>query len=285
MRKLLVDRDFNTLPAEHRRPSTPRTRPTSRGCPSRSTATYMDIVENRGEGQLHAGQVELTAALEGRPRPQRRLHAGPLGQQRARHRQQQPRRRCMFDPYDIEKDRGPDPNVVKHRVVVNGTWDIPVGHGRKHGANMPGWANALFGGWTVSTHLPGAQRPQPDAVLQRLLLHEPLEHGQAAGRPRQLLLLRLAARPGQGSQHRRHRATRSSTSPPTRLPAPGQLGNAKKGSLRGPGHLGGELRVLQGRRHPRPLPPAALGPARQRLQPPAVLPGLRRAASPSSTST
>ena len=57
----------------------------------------------------------------------------------------------MFDPYDIEKDRGPDPNVVKHRVVMNGTWDIPVGHGRKHGANMPGWADALFGGWTVST--------------------------------------------------------------------------------------------------------------------------------------
>ena len=27
----------------------------------------------------------------------------------------------QFDPYDIEKDRGPDPNVVKHRVVANAT--------------------------------------------------------------------------------------------------------------------------------------------------------------------
>ena len=57
----------------------------------------------------------------------------------------------QFDPYDIEKDRGPDPNVVKHRVVANATWDIPVGRGRPHGANMPRWADALFGGWTVST--------------------------------------------------------------------------------------------------------------------------------------
>ena len=31
------------------------------------------------------------------------------------------------------------------------TWDIPVGRGRKHGANMARWADALFGGWTVST--------------------------------------------------------------------------------------------------------------------------------------
>jgi len=55
----------------------------------------------------------------------------------------------QFDPYDIEKDRGPDPNVVKHRIVANATWDIPVGDDRAHGANMASWANALFGGWTI----------------------------------------------------------------------------------------------------------------------------------------
>ena len=36
----------------------------------------------------------------------------------------------QYDPYDIEKDRGPDPNVVKHRVVMNSTWEIPVGRER-----------------------------------------------------------------------------------------------------------------------------------------------------------
>src|SRR4029453_7328018 len=56
----------------------------------------------------------------------------------------------QFDPYEIEKDRGPDPNVVKHRVVANATWDVPVGHGRAHGANMSGGADALFGCWPRS---------------------------------------------------------------------------------------------------------------------------------------
>ena len=57
----------------------------------------------------------------------------------------------QFDPYDIEKDRGPDPNVVKHRFVLNGTWDIPVGRDRPFGSSMPIWADAIIGGWTVST--------------------------------------------------------------------------------------------------------------------------------------
>ena len=43
----------------------------------------------------------------------------------------------QYDPYDIEKDRGPDPNVVKHRVVMNSTWDIPVGRERPFGSNLP----------------------------------------------------------------------------------------------------------------------------------------------------
>ena len=57
----------------------------------------------------------------------------------------------QYDPYDIEKDRGPDPNLVKHRVVMNSTWDIPVGRARTFGANLPLWADAIVGGWTVST--------------------------------------------------------------------------------------------------------------------------------------
>ena len=93
----------------------------------------------------------------------------------------------QFDPYDIEKDRGPDPNVVKHRVVANATWDIPVGHGRTHGANMPAWSDALFGGWTVSTIVPGTQRAEFDPVLQRVLHDQPVEYREGARRYRLLL--------------------------------------------------------------------------------------------------
>jgi hypothetical protein len=34
---------------------------------------------------------------------------------------------------------------------LNGTWDLPVGKKRRYASNMPGWAESLFGGWTVST--------------------------------------------------------------------------------------------------------------------------------------
>ena len=246
MRKLLVDRDFNTHAGQHR-----AVRPASNPddlarLPFPLYGFYMDIVGNRGEGQFHAAQLELlrrwrgglafnvayTLAHSDSNAPDTgNSTIGPV----------------QFDPYDIEKDRGPDPNVVKHRVVANATWDIPVGRGRKHGANMSGWADALFGGWTVSTIVPGAQRPEPHAVLQRLLHDEPVEHRQAARRPRQLLLLRLAAGPDQGSQHRRvaRRVLRSDRVCDSR---PRQTRQREEGQPEGPGHLGRELRVLQGRR-------------------------------------
>ena len=110
----------------------------------------MDNVSNAGSGQFHSAQFEVlrrwrnglafnaayTLAHSDSNAPDTgNSTIGPV----------------QFDPYDIEKDRGPDPNVVKHRVVANATWDIPVGRGRPHGANMARWADALFGGWTVSS--------------------------------------------------------------------------------------------------------------------------------------
>ena len=109
----------------------------------------------------------------------------------------------QFDPYDIEKDRGPDPNVVKHRFVANATWDVPVGprpRARREHAGLGRRAVRRLDGLDA---VPGAQRAAPDAVLQRVLHDEPVEHRQAARRPGQLLLRRVAARPDQRSEHRR----------------------------------------------------------------------------------
>ena len=141
----------------------------------------------------------------------------------------------QFDPYDIEKDRGPDPNVVKHRVVANATWDIPVGRGRKHGANMPGWANALFGGWTVSTlfqarsgnnltpFFSAASTPRAPGTRASLSTASATTSAARGGRTR-------SAIPNTGG-------TREAffNQAAYALPADGKLGNAKKGSLRGPG--------------------------------------------------
>ena len=85
----------------------------------------------------------------------------------------------QFDSFDIEKDRGPDPNVVKHRVVANATWDIPVGHGRKHGADLPGWANELFGGWTVSTIVQARSGPNLTPFFTGFYTTSPWNTGRA----------------------------------------------------------------------------------------------------------
>ena len=140
----------------------------------------------------------------------------------------------MFDPYDIEKDRGPDPNVVKHRVVANATWDVPVGHGRAHGANMKGWTDALFGGWTVSTlfqarsgqHLTpfftGFYSTSPWNTFKPL---DGLGNSFSnAWRPDQIRDPNTG-----GSRDAFFDQTAYA------LPQPGKLGNAKKGSLTGPG--------------------------------------------------
>ena len=239
----------------------------------------MDIVENRGEGQLHVAPARADAPLEGRPRLQRRLHLRPLRQQRARHRQQHASASCMFDPYDIEKDRGPDPNVVKHRVVVNGTWDLPVGHGRKYGANMPGWANALFGGWTVSTLFQARSGLNLTPFFSGFYSTSPWNTGKpldglgnffcCAWRPDQIKdpnTGRLARRVLRRDRLRPARAGHSSAT--RRRAACG---------ARAPGWS--NFAFYKDVVATRALPAAALGAARQRLQPPAVLPRLRLAAS------
>jgi hypothetical protein len=232
MRKLLVDREHNTLRANTDLWSFDDAEDQAR-LPFPLYGFYMDIVENLGEGQLHAAQVELTRRWKGgfainaaytlahsdtNAPDTGNSTIGPV----------------MFDPYDIEKDRGPDPNVVKHRLVLNGTWDVPVGHGRKVGANMPGWADALFGGWTVSTIFQARSGLNLTPFFTGYYSDNPWNTGKpldglgnffcCAWRPDQI------KDPNTGG-------TRDAFFDVTAyaLPAPGTLGNAKKGSLKGPG--------------------------------------------------
>ena len=229
-RGVLVDKDFNTLPAstEHFDPETDLTR-----LPFYPYGYYMDNVDNRGEGQLHALQLELRrrwrgglalnaaytyAHSDGNAPDTGNSSLGPV----------------MFDPYNIELDRGPDPNVVKHRLVANATWDIPVGRGRKHGANMAGWADTLFGGWTVSTLVQARSGNNLTPFFSSFYTTSPWNTGKpldglgtnfcCAWRPDQIKDPNTG-----GSRDAFYDVTAYA------LPADGQLGNAKKGSLRGPG--------------------------------------------------
>ena len=94
--------------------------------------TFMDITQNAGEGQFNALQLELQRQYRGGLA----LNAAYTlagSDSNAPDSGNSTIGVVQYDPYDIEKDRGPDPNVVKHRVVMNGTWDVPVGRERKYG--------------------------------------------------------------------------------------------------------------------------------------------------------
>jgi hypothetical protein len=232
MRKLLVDRDYNTLPASTV-PFDPEDPADYARLPFPQYGYYMDIVSNAGSGQFHAAQFELnrrwrggfavnaayTLAHSDSNAPDTgNSTIGPV----------------QFDPYDIEKDRGPDPNVVKHRVVANATWDIPVGHGRPHGASMPQWANALFGGWTVSSIFQARSGQNLTPFFSGFYTTSPWNTGKpldglgnffcCAWRPDQI------SDPNVGGTREAFFNQQAYA-----IPAPGKLGNAKKGSLKGPG--------------------------------------------------
>ncbi len=124
MRKLLVDRDYNTMPVSTVPFANDNPDDLAR-LPFAPYGLYMDIVQNTGSGQYHSMQLELSRRWKGGlafDAAYTLAHSdsnapdtgnstiGPV----------------QFDPYDIEKDRGPDPNVVKHRL--DGERD--VGHSR-----------------------------------------------------------------------------------------------------------------------------------------------------------
>ncbi len=39
---------------------------------------------------------------------------------------------------------------AKHRFVVNAVWQMPFGHGKRYGANVPSAVNQIIGGWSVT---------------------------------------------------------------------------------------------------------------------------------------
>jgi len=55
-----------------------------------------------------------------------------------------------YDPFNPERDYTQDSWVSRHRFVLYGVYDLPVGRGKKLGSGMSGWADAVIGGWQTS---------------------------------------------------------------------------------------------------------------------------------------
>ena len=55
----------------------------------------------------------------------------------------------MF-PLNPKLDYGPSTSDVRHSAVINGTWELPIGHGHQVFGNAGRWAQGLAGGWAIS---------------------------------------------------------------------------------------------------------------------------------------
>lgn len=56
----------------------------------------------------------------------------------------------ITDSLDIEASRSRSDFDIKHLINFNGIWDVPIGKGKFVGGDMPGWLDAVIGGWQLS---------------------------------------------------------------------------------------------------------------------------------------
>jgi hypothetical protein len=56
----------------------------------------------------------------------------------------------ICDATNLRVCRGNSDFDIRHLFNVNGIWELPVGRGRALGSDMPGWLDAVVGGWQLS---------------------------------------------------------------------------------------------------------------------------------------
>ncbi len=53
-------------------------------------------------------------------------------------------------PFDSARNRGPEDAIVRHQMIANWIYNLPVGKGRRFLAGIPAAANYVLGGWQIS---------------------------------------------------------------------------------------------------------------------------------------
>ncbi|HLJ13299.1 MAG TPA: TonB-dependent receptor [Bryobacteraceae bacterium] len=56
----------------------------------------------------------------------------------------------VLDPFDAKLDYGPTLNIPSFRWVTTANWQLPIGRGKHFASSLPGWANAIAGGWSMT---------------------------------------------------------------------------------------------------------------------------------------
>ena len=244
-RKLLNDVDFNTMPVSTVPFINDGNPDDAARLPYAPYGSYMDIVGNRAEGRYDSLQLELLrrwkggfavnaaytlASSESNAPDTGNSTIGPV----------------QFDPYNIEKDRGPDPNVMKP-----GWWPMPRGTSRWAvvASTAPtcrrGRMPSLAAGPSRRSSRPAADRTsrRSSAATTRPL------RGTRASRST-AWAPRSAARGGRSDQGSEHRWIARGLLRPDGLCDPGrrQARECEEGKPERSRHLGRQLRLLQGRR-------------------------------------
>ena len=209
MRKLLVDRDYNTLQASTV-PFDPADPADYARLPFPLYGYYMDIVSNAGSGQFHSAPARVASPLAERAGLQRRLHARPLRQQCPGHGQQHDRASPVRSVRHRKgsRSRSERGEASDRRECDAGTFrSVTAG---PHGANMAKWADSLFGGWTVSSIFQARSGQNLTPFFSGFYTTSPWNTGQAARRLGQLSSAAHGARIRSGIQTAVGRAMRSS---------------------------------------------------------------------------
>jgi hypothetical protein len=56
----------------------------------------------------------------------------------------------IFDALHPTAGRGNADFDIRHLINANAIWELPFGRGRAFGTDMPKWADAIVGGWTIA---------------------------------------------------------------------------------------------------------------------------------------
>ena len=193
MRKLLNDRDFNTLQASTV-PFDPSVPEDYARLPFPLYNYYMDIVDNRGERPVQRAAVGSVAPLQNGLALNAAYTLSHSDSNAPDTGNSDDRSGAVRS---VRHRKGPWSRSEHSTHRVRGERDVgrtgrPRPEARREHGRVVGRAVRRVDGLSV---VPGAQRAAPHAVLQRLLHDEPMEHGQAARRPGHCFLLRVASGP------------------------------------------------------------------------------------------
>jgi hypothetical protein len=136
------------------------------------------------------------------------------------------------DAYNLRAERGLAQEDMRHRFAASYVYAVPVGRGKKYMSGLSGVSDALLGGWEVS----GIVRTNSGSPYTPTITTDSSGFGRRSDRPDIV---------GNPKLEHPNPTTGWWNKDAFRLPPPGSVGNAGKGSLIGPGYRGTDFSLMK----------------------------------------